>query len=376
MEYRTFGRTGLEVSTISLGTEYLINLPQEHVTGVIAEAVDRGVNYFDLFYSQAQFREVMGAAFAGRRDQALLACHLGVVEVDGQHSKTRDMAVSEAVFHDWLRLLRTDHADVLFVHNIDAQEDYDWAMSRLLPQAQALRDQGKARFIGFSGHTVSTSLQAVETGEIDVLMFPVNLTGHAVPGRRELFRACADRDVALVAMKPFAGGRLLRPETSVVVKNHHRGGGIAGDDRYELTEKSAITPVQCLAYVLAQAGVSNIVPGCQSVEELEASLAVLEAGPEERDFAPILPSVSQYVTGECVYCNHCQPCPSHIDVGLTLRLLDEVQGRPTAAQATAYGQLPAPASDCIECGVCTERCPFGVETMDRIGEAARVFEGV
>lgn len=228
MDYRPFGRSGLDVSAVSLGTEYLIDLPQDHVSRVIRHAVERGINYFDLFYAQARFRDVMGVAFAGLRDQVMISAHLGVHEVDGQNAKTRDLAVSEDYFHQYLRRLRTEYVDVLFVHNIDPQEDYDWAMAHLLPQAQALRNQGKARLIGFSGHTVSTSLQAVETGEIDVLMFPVNLAGHALAGMPDLLRACQERGVALVAMKPFAGGRLLRPETAVVIKNHHRGGRARG----------------------------------------------------------------------------------------------------------------------------------------------------
>jgi predicted aldo/keto reductase-like oxidoreductase len=374
MDYRHFGRSGLDVSAVSLGTEYLIDLPQDHVSRVIRHAVERGINYFDLFYAQARFRDVMGVAFAGLRDQVMISAHLGVHEVDGQNAKTRDLAVSEDYFHQYLRRLRTEYVDVLFVHNIDPQEDYDWAMAHLLPQAQALRNQGKARLIGFSGHTVSTSLQAVETGEIDVLMFPVNLAGHALAGMPDLLRACQERGVALVAMKPFAGGRLLRPETAVVIKNHHRGGGREGDDTYVVEEKSAITPVQCLAYTLSRIGVSCALPGCKSMEEVDAALAVLAVGPEEKDFSDILPTVSEYAEGECVYCNHCQPCPSQIDIGLTLRLLDEVRGQPSPAQAAAYAALPAPASDCIECGACTDRCPFRVETMDRIAQAAALFE--
>lgn len=374
MEYRPFGRSGLEVSAVSLGTEYLIDLPQDHVSGVIRHAVDRGINYFDLFYAQARFRDVMGVAFTGLRDRVMLSAHLGVHEVGGQNAKTRDLAVSEDYFHQYLRRLRTDHVDVLFVHNIDEQEDYDWAMAHLLPQARALRDQGKARLIGFSGHTVSTSRQAVETGAIDVLMFPVNLAGHALEGMAGLLRSCLERGVALVAMKPFAGGRLLRPETSVVIKNHHRGGGRDGDDTYVVEEKTAITPVQCLAYTLSRSGVTCALPGCKSVQEVDAALAVLEAGTEDKDFAAILPSLSDYAAGECVYCNHCLPCPSGIDIGLTLRLFDEAQGRPVEAQMDAYAAMPVPASDCIECGACTDRCPFGVETMDRIAQAAAIFE--
>ena len=78
MEYRTLGRTGLEVSAISLGTEHLLDLPPDHVASVIHAALDHGINYFDLFWAHPEFRDMMGAAFKGHRHRALLAAHLAL----------------------------------------------------------------------------------------------------------------------------------------------------------------------------------------------------------------------------------------------------------------------------------------------------------
>ena len=77
MKYRTLGRTGFEVSEIGLGTEYLIDKTKEHVASVIHGAVANGINYFDLFFAQPEFRDHMGSAFAGHRDDVFLAAHLG-----------------------------------------------------------------------------------------------------------------------------------------------------------------------------------------------------------------------------------------------------------------------------------------------------------
>ncbi len=375
MEYRPFGRSGLSIGAVSLGTEYLLDLTQDQINRVMHHSIERGINYFDIFYSQAHFRDAMGIALEGRRERVMLSAHLGVHEVDGQNAKTRDLAVAERYFEEYLRRVRTDHVDVLFVHNIDAQEDYDWAMANLLPLAQRLRDQGKAGIIGFSGHTLSTSQQAVETGAVDVLMFPINIAGHSVPGMAELLRTCAEREVAVVAMKPYGGGRLLRPETSLVIRDYQRGAGLDEEDKVMVAERPAnITPVLCLAYVISRIGVTTALPGCRSVEEVDAALAVFAADDQAKDFSALLPSLGEYVTGECVYCNHCLPCPALIDIGHTLRLVDQSQGEPTAEQRAAYAAMEAPASDCIVCNACTDRCPFGVETMERIAQAAALFE--
>jgi len=373
MEYRGLGRTGLEVSAISLGTEYLIDLPREHVVGVIREALAGGVNYFDLFFAQPEFRDNMGAAFAGHRDNALLTAHLGSVDRAGQQEKTRDARLAGEFFEDALRRYRTDFFDVLFVHNCDGEADYREVMRRggLMDLGRRMKREGKARFVGFSSHTVSTSMEAIATGDVDVLMFPVNLAANAVPGKRELFAECAKRGVGLVAMKPYAGGKLLHEQTVLRLENWHSGGG-----EMEVKKSLAVTSVQCLSYALAQVGVSTTVPGCKDKGELAAALSYFDAGPEERDFSAAVAAFETYVAGECVYCNHCLPCSSNIDIAATIRLLEtagkDKHGRVSSARALNEAGLLAKAAECVECGACVERCPFGVDAQAKIREAAKL----
>jgi len=117
------------------------------------------------------------------------------------------------------------------------------------------------------------------------------------------------------------------------------------------------------------------VPGCANLEELADALAYDGTSAEDRDYAEALAGFEQYVEGQCTYCNHCLPCPSHIDIGQTLRLLDLAANGVTPALQAAYDAMPASASDCIECGACETRCPFGVPTVNRIAEAAEMFTG-
>jgi len=373
MQYRTLGKSGLRVSAISLGTEYLLNQPRERVVEVIRAAIDQGVNYFDLFWPQPAFRDNMGAAFKGYRERVMLAAHLGAAMKGEQYEKTRDLKACRAFFEDFLTRYSTDYVDVLFLHNIDEQSDYEEVMRSggMAEMAQRLKEEGRTRLIGFSGHTVSTALQAVESGIVDVLMFPINLAGNAIPGRKELFNACATRGVGLVAMKPFAGGKLLQKERVIAIENWQRGGAP------KQVEKSVtITPVQCLAYVLAQSGVSTVVPGCKNLEELRGVQAFWGSTEEEKDYSAIVADFAEYTPGECVYCNHCLPCPALIDIGQVIRLLETAQHNLTAELRAAYDALSAKASDCIHCGACVERCPFGVDAESKMEQAAALFESV
>lgn len=371
MDYRSLGRCGLKVSTISLGTEYLLNQPSDVAFAVVREAVSRGVNYFDLFWAQPEFRSKMGGAFAGLRNLVMLAAHLGATVTDGQGDRTRDPKLALQYFEDFLERYRTDYVDILYLHNIDERGDYEkaFAPGGLRDLALELKAQGKCRAIGFSGHTVETARMAAESGDVDVIMFPVNMTGHGAPGRRAFFERCAELGVGLVAMKPYAGGKLLQHESKLKLEMWHTGNGEMEVERHE-----TVTPAQCLAYVLAQPGISTIVPGCKDVVELREALAYYEATTEQRDFSAVLKDFDSYKGGECVYCNHCLPCPAGIDIGETNRLLDLAKGNPTDELRAAYAKL-TPASECTECGSCLERCPFGVDAPLRIGAAAYVYEG-
>ena len=371
MQYRRLGRTELSVSAISLGTEYLIGLPRDHIVGVVEEAVGRGVNYFDLFCAQPEFRDSMGTVFSGCRNRVLLAAHLGAIEVDGQYSKTRDPEVSKRYFEDFLRRYRTEYADVLFLHNIDSQDDYDrvFGPRGLLDLARQYQREGKARFLGFGGHTVATALQAVQSGEVDVLMYPINLTGNAEPGKRELLAACVRNDTAVVAMKPFAGGRLLSGSMRIAMET----AGLEQEGRV-VERPVSLTPVQCLSYVLGQVGVSTVVPGCKDREELRECLAYCEATDEERDFSGALAEFEEYERGKCVYCNHCLPCPAGINIGQTIRLVELAGLGLTESVKAAYQSMSVPASECVQCGLCEDRCPFGVDTTTWMEKAVAAFE--
>jgi len=371
MEYRRLGRTGLDVSAIGLGTEYLNGQTRQAVVSVVHEAINRGVNYLDLVFSLPEYLGNLGAALRGHRERVFLTAHLGSTVKDGQYCKTRSVKRSERCFLDLLARLGTDRVDVLFLHNCNSQKDYQQVIrpGGPLDLARRFRQEGKARFIGLSGHTISTATQAVESGQIDVLMFPIHVAGNAVPGKKDLLQACAAHDVGLVAMKPFAGGKLLSKDRTVRVAGYQTGG-----EALNLKKSSPITPVQCLSYVLAQAGVSTTVPGCKNLGEMAAALAYWETPEEERDFSALLADFEQYVAGDCVYCNHCLPCPSAIDVGQTVRLLEMARQRLTAELRAAYDALPARASDCIECGACTERCPFGVDVIPKLKLAIELFE--
>jgi predicted aldo/keto reductase-like oxidoreductase len=353
-----------------MGLEYMKDQPRETVIAAIRAAITAGVNYFDIIFSMTDYLDNLNAAFAGSRDRIFITGHLGSTEEDGQYAKSRHVKKSETAFLNLLDRLNTDHVDIIFLHNCDVPRDYAQLTKAngLLDLALRFRDEGKARFIGFSGHTVDTALQAVETGHIDVLMFPVNIPGNSVEGKRHLLNVCASRNVAVVAMKPFAGGKLFQPKRTLDIASYQSGG-----TSFKVKKNTPVTPVQCISYVLAQPGVVTTVPGCKNADEVAQALAYLTSTTEERDYSTILTEFDQYVSGECTYCNHCLPCPAKINIGETMRFLDLVKQEMTSRLFASYEAMNAHAGDCKGCNACAKRCPFSVDIVNRMKEALTVF---
>jgi predicted aldo/keto reductase-like oxidoreductase len=391
MQYRRLGRAGLSVSEVSLGTEHLDGPDARTVAQVIGAAVRGGVNFVDLILSSTEARDKVCEALRKVPGSVMVAGHLGMDTRDG--STTRDLALCESSFRELLERLGRRSVDILMLHVVDSAADFDGVFSAggLFDLARTLREEGRARLIALSTHVASIGARTIERG-IDILMFPVNpahdlvaadaglgagwepdahraALAAGVPSRerRELYLACEQAGVGVLAIKTYAGGLLLtRGNPSAYLQRTRLAAqGSAGGIR--------LTPVQCLSYALSRPAVASAVAGCRSVREVEAALAYEAAGDAERDFSAIDANGLWKLQKRCVYCEHCLPCPSGIRIGALLKLLDVAEAGTAAAVSVAYESLAAHGGDCTACGVCEERCPFGVSVAERMERAVAVF---
>ncbi len=380
MKKRPLGKTGLMISEIGLGCEGFLE-EGTGMTGKLVDEADRlGVNYFDLYSPDPALRSALGEALRGRRDRFFIQGHLCTVWEKEQYLRTRDLAKTKASFEDLLRRLGTDHIEVGMIHYCDAMKDWETILKNgILDYAEDLKRAGKIRHIGLSSHNPKVALQAVETGKIEVLMFSVNpcydlqpasedvealwadeaYAGQLTnmdPDRQRLYEVCQDLGVGITVMKAFGGGDLLDAGLSP-----------AG---------AALTPVQCVAYALDRPAAASIMTGAHSPAQLQAACAYENAAPAERDYAAALaafPKISW--RGHCMYCGHCAPCPQAINIADVTKFLNlaQAQGQVPETVREHYALLDRHASDCVRCGVCETRCPFGVPVRANMTAALEMF---
>ena len=174
----------------------------------------------------------------------------------------------------------------------------------------------------------------------------------SVKERFALFRRCAREGVGISVMKPFFAGQRLTAEQSPFGQ--------------------ALTHNQCLQYAIDRPGVLVAVPGVQTTEHLNQVLKFLSATEEEKDYSIIGTFTADTISGTCVYCKHCQPCPAGIDIGLVNKYYDLALAGDTIA-ANHYTKLSVQADACLHCGHCESRCPFGVRQESRMESIAAYF---
>ena len=149
MEYRTLGRTGIQVTPYALGTLMFAtsmgNAPEDSAR-IIHKALDAGINFIDTADAYGDSEDVVGRALEGRRDDVVLATKFGLPTGQGanQQGASRRWIVTAA--ENSLRRLRTDHIDLYQLHRPDPRTDLEETLSALTDLIRS----GKVRAIGAS----------------------------------------------------------------------------------------------------------------------------------------------------------------------------------------------------------------------------------
>ena len=378
MKYRNLGNTGLKVSEIGFGGEWLERHTEEESVELIRYAGQKGINIIDCWMPDPKSRDIIGKGMEGNRENWIVQGHIGSTWQDGQYVRSREMKYVVPAFEDILKRMKTDYIDLGMIHYIDSAEDWDKSMNTdFIRYVRELHDSGVIRHIGLSTHNPRIGRMAVETGFVEMLLFSINpafdmhpatenlddMFGEYEQGlsgideeRADFYRLCEEKNIGITVMKGFFGGRLFDAKTSPFGK--------------------AFTPVQCIHYALTRPGVSSILCGYDTKEQIDEAVSYETASEDEKDYASVIASAPLHsYSGQCTYCGHCKPCPVNIDIAMVNKFYDLAIQQPEVPESVMehYKALGTTASECIGCRGCESRCPFGVEVADRMVKTAELF---
>ena len=379
MKYRMLGKTGLSVSEIGLGAEWLERHTAQEVKAIIDHCEATGINILDCWMSEPNVRSNIGAAISGKRERWVIQGHIGSTWQNGQYVRTRQMDKVREAFQDLLARLHTEYIDLGMIHFVDEIQEFHRIMEgEFLEYVRQLKKDGVIRHIGMSTHNPQVAKLAAQSGMIEMILFSINPAFDLLPAsenmedyfqdqydeslqginpeREELYKICEQNQVGITVMKGYAGGRLFSAQTSPF--------------------HVALTPVQCIHYALTRPAVASIMVGYDSIDHVDAAVAYETATDEEKDYASVLAKAPRHAYyGQCTYCGHCAPCPVGIDIAMVNKLYDlaVMQDEIPGTLRAHYNQLSANAKDCIGCKGCETRCPFGVSVASRMEKATKLF---
>jgi len=382
MEYRILGRTGIRVSAIGIGGEGFENKNFEECKGIIDCAFKEGINFIDIYNSNPEVRSNLGRALSEYpRESYVVEGHLCTTWDEGQYRRTRDINEVVDAYEDFLKRMKLDYVDIGMIHYVDDQEDFDNIFhGEIIKYVKRLKENGVVKCLGISTHNTDIAFKALETGIIDVILFSVNAAYDMLPAtedvyelfeertfkdrtyegidmkRDNLYRTCENEGVALTVMKGYAAGVLLSDKASPF--------------------KKALTPVQCLHYCLTRPAVTSVMVGVSNCDQILAATAYGNSIMKEKDYSDVLANAPRRsFAGHCMYCGHCAPCAKKIDIAAVNKYLDLalIQENVPETLKDHYNLLEHHADECIECGLCMKNCPFGVDIINKMKQAVKLF---
>ena len=334
MQQVRLGKTELVVSRIGFGGLPIQRPSDEQAVAVVRRCLELGITLLDTAHTYTTSEVRIGQAIQGRRDQVILA------------TKTAARDCGQAREHLQLSLQRlgVDHIDLYQFHDVSDFSTYE---SILAPGGameafrQAL-EEGTIGHIGLTSHSPDVALEAVRSGLFETIMFPFNFVESEAAD--ELVPLALGLDVGFIAMKPFAGGML---------------------DQVDLVVK----------YFLQFPGVVPI-PGIEKAEEIEQIVAIAEG---EGALTPAERAEMERIREElgkrfCRRCQYCLPCPEGVPVTPLMIMPTSWKRLPPGTFFAWFGGAVEKALDCIECGECEEKCPYGLPTREMIKENVAFYE--
>jgi len=315
------GKTGLMVTKPAMGCLPIQRCDTHYAVKLLRAAYEGGIRYFDTanMYTDSEYK--LGLALSDVRGDIVISTK--------STAKTKESVLEH--IENSLCMLKTDYIDLFQFHQVTKLPDVNDPDNEYAGALEA-KKRGWIRHIGLTTHSIDIAEKSIETGDYETLQFPFSY----ISSERDLALAekCKEADMGYIAMKGLAGGLLGSNARA------------------------------CHAFMNLY---DNVVPiwGIQSLEELEQWLSLAEEDPQmDEELSARIQKDRQELSGSfCRSCGYCMPCTVGIEIRNCARMNMLLRRSPWQPYLSEEWRAKMnKINDCVDCGLCSSRCPYGLDT--------------
>ena len=316
------GRTGIEVPQNGFGALPIQRISQEEAVGILRNAYEGGMRFFDTARAYSDSEVKLGEAFGTgyvRREDIIIATK---TTSKNPEDFKRDLETS-------LKNLKTDYIDIYQFHLMGQcyRPGDGTGMYECMLKAKR---EGKIRHIGGTAHKIGIARELAESGLYETVQYPISYL--ADEQETEFIRLCQKNNVGVICMKGMAGGLITNSKAAMAFVSQFEG----------------TVPIW----------------GIQRESELDEWLSYMDDTPEMDDeISAFIESERKELMGEfCRGCGYCMPCTVGIQINQCNRMSLMLRRAPSAGWLSKNWQAEmAKIENCISCGACLPKCPYELD---------------
>jgi len=356
MEYRKMENLGISTSLLGFGcmrfpTNADGSINEEETLAMIDKAYQSGVTYYDTAYPYhgGKSEVVTGKAL----DRYPRASYYLATKLPAWAVKTKEDV--GRIFQEQLTRLHKDYVDFYLLHALGRERWNSVKELGILELCEALRDEGKIKYIGFSFHDDYDAFEEIITSyPWDFCQIQLNYMDKDTQATLKGVELAKKLGIPLVIMEPVKGGSLAKLPAQGV------------DELFKKARPEASTASWALRYVASLDNVKVVLSGMSTMEQVEDNLATFNSfeplsDSEQELIEKVADTLRRRVQNNCTACRYCMPCPAGVDIPKCFSIWNTYHIYENESQAkwqwTQEISDAQKASSCVKCGKCEQACP-------------------
>ena len=335
MERVRFGKTDLMVSKLGFGGIPIMRVSKAEAVSIVREAIKLGINFIDTANGYTDSEEKIGEAIKGIKREELVIT-------------TKSTAASKKEFTEHIDLslkrLGVDYIDIYQLHNVSTEEQKTkvFGPGGAMEALEEAVKSGKVRYPGFTGHNLQIGIEVMNSKRFASVQLPFNYI--ECKAQEEAIPLAIKLGMGFIVMKPMGGG--LLDNAGLVMR-----------------------------FFASCEGVHPI-PGIEHIEEIRELAEIVKKNEaiSEEDWETIKKQRVEYSDTWCHRCDYCLPCPQNIHIASALWIESGFRRMPADRARALFGPTMDNVRNCIECGVCVERCPYKLNIPVLIKERLKFYD--